>query len=150
VQHDPALLRAVTSGDRTATRAAIVRLLNQHIVRLRVRSGGRLLADVGGPFVLAPVHGSLRSAGRAIGDFVLSIQDDEGYMRLTHRLLGLKVLMREGSQIVKNSLGAAPGAVPTSGSYRFRGHSFRVVTFTASAFPSGPLPIQVLVPIPYA
>jgi hypothetical protein len=150
VQHDRPLLRAVAARDPAATRRAIESLLNQHIVRLRVSAGGRLLADVGGPYVLAPVRAPLRLHGRRIGDVVLSIQDDEGYKRLTGRLAGLDVLMYMGSQLVKNSLGPSPGAVPASGAYRYRGRTFRVLTLHAQAFPSGPLRIVVLIPIPYA
>jgi len=149
VQNDPGLLSAVARHDAAGTRSAVERLLNQHIVRLRVSAAGRLLSDVGGPFVLGPVGGTLRLGGREIGSFVLSIQDDEGYLRLTRRLVGLKVLMRMGGQLVKNSLGPAPGEVPASGSYRYQGRSFRVFTIAAAAFPAGPLQIQVLVPIPY-
>ena len=90
VQRDQALLRAVAAAIPAATRRAIDSLLNQHIVRLRVSAGGRLLSDVGGPFVLAPVSAPLHLGGRAIGSFVLSIQDDEGYKRLTGRLVGLE------------------------------------------------------------
>jgi hypothetical protein len=149
VQNDPTLLSAVARRDPAGTRSAVERLLNQHIVRLRVSAAHRLLADVGGPFVLGPVGAPLRLGGREIGSFVLSIQDDEGYLRLTRRLVGLNVLMRMGGELVKNSLGPDPGAVPASGSYRYRGRSFRVFTIAATAFPAGPLPIQVLVPIPY-
>ena len=151
VQHDPALLSAVARRNPTATRAAIEGLLNQHIVRLRVSAGGRLLGDVGGPYVLAPVRAALRLNGRQIGNFVLSIQDDEGYLRLTKRLAGLRVLMyMRGSELVKNSLGPAPGAVPSSGRYQYRGRTFHVFTLDAQAFPSGPLTIHVLIPIPYS
>jgi hypothetical protein len=150
VQHDPALLRAVSRRDPAATQHAIVSLLNQHIVRLRVSVGGRLLSDVGGPLVLAPIRGALRLGGRTIGSFVLSIQDDEGYLRLAKRLVGLDVLMYMGSQLVKNSLGPSPAAPPAAGSYRYRGHTFNVFTLHANAFPSGPLRIAVLIPIPYS
>ncbi|HWX96427.1 MAG TPA: hypothetical protein VNZ01_06200 [Solirubrobacteraceae bacterium] len=153
VQRDPALLRAVAARDPLATKAAIESLLTEHIVRLRVSAGGSLLADVGGPFVLAPVTAPLRLAGRTIGSFVLSIQDDEGYLRLTRRLVGLRVLMYMNPahpQLVKNSLGPSPGSVPASGSYKYRGSSFRVFTVNARAFPSGPLTIRVLVPVPYS
>jgi hypothetical protein len=149
VQNDSALLSAVARRDPATTRQAVERLLNQHIVRLRVSAADRLLSDVGGPFVLGPVGAPLRLGGREIGSFVLSIQDDEGYLRLTRRLVGLNVLMWMGSQLVKNSLGPAPGTPPASGTYRYRGRSFRVFTIAASAFPAGPLRIQVLVPIPY-
>jgi hypothetical protein len=150
VQSDAALLSAVSLRDPAASRLAAQALLNQHIVRLRVSAPGRVLADLGGPYVLAPVRAALRLGGRTIGSFVLSIQDDEGYLRLTGRLAGLRVLMYMGSKLVKNSLGPQPGAVPQSGSYTYRGGSFRVFTIHASAFPSGPLEIRVLVPIPYS
>ncbi len=150
VQHDQALLRAVAAREPAATRQAIETLLNEHIVRLRVSAGGRLLSDVGGPFVLAPVSAPLHLGGRAIGRFVLSIQDDEGYKRLTGRLAGLNVLMYMGSKLVKNSLGPNPGNVPASGTYHYRGHTFRVYTLHAQAFPSGPLKVNVLIPIPYS
>jgi hypothetical protein len=152
VQHNGALLAAVAQRDPEATRLAIDELLNEHIVRMRVSAGGMLLADVGGPFVLAPVGGTLRLHGRMIGSFLLSIQDDEGYLRLAKRLAGLDVLMYDSSanpQLVKNSVGPAPGTVPASGPYHYRGQTFDVFTLRAQAFPSGPLVIRVLVPIPY-
>jgi len=152
VEHDSALIRAVARRDPIATRAAVIALLNQHIVRLRVEAQGKLLSDVGGPDVLGPVGGPLRSGGRRIGSFLLSIQDDEGYKRLAGRLAGLKVLMYMGAEqrLVKNSLGPGPGSVPASGPYSYRGQSFRVYTLEATAFPTGPLTIRVLIPIPYS
>jgi hypothetical protein len=153
VQGDQALLSAVARSDPAATRVAVERLLTQHIVRMRVSAGGRLLADVGGPYVLAPVHAPLSLGGREIGSIVLSIQDDEGYLRLTRRLVGVNVLMYMNTprpQLVKNSLGPEPGTVPDSGSYTYRGRRFRVFTLHAAAFPSGPLKINVLIPIPYS
>jgi hypothetical protein len=153
VQHDQALLSAVAARDPLATRTAVEALLTEHIVRLRVSADGKLLADVGGPFVLAPVTAPLRLEGRTIGSLVLSIQDDEGYLRLARRLVGLRVLMYMNPahpQLVKDSLGPSPGVVPTSGSYVYRGQRFRVFTVNARAFPSGPLTIRVLAPIPYS
>ena len=157
VQRNQALLQAVARRDPAATKRAAEVLLHHHLVRLRVSAGGKLLYDLGGPFVLAPVHAPLRLHGRQIGSIVISIQDDEGYLRLTNRLVGLRVLMYmrgAGGQprLVKNSLG--PGApplasVPASGSYSFHGASYRVFTVNAEAFPSGPLTIRVLVPEPY-
>lgn len=154
VQRNGPLLAAVARRDPVATRKAVATLLHQHIVRLRVSAGGRLLADDGGPFVLAPVHAGLRLHGRAIGSLVLSIQDDEGYLRLARRLAGLRVLMfMQGTsgkpRLVKNSLGASPGRVPASGSYSYHGQAFLVFTVNGEAFPSGPLTIRVLVPQPY-
>jgi hypothetical protein len=149
VEADPALLRAVAARDREATRLAIDNLLTEHIVRLRVYVGGALLMDVGGPYVLGPVGGVLHAGGREVGTFVLSIQDDEGYLRLARRLGGMYVLMYMGEALVKNSLGPSPGSVPETGSYSYRGRRFRTFTLNVSAFPSGPLHIRVLVPVPY-
>ncbi|HSZ12976.1 MAG TPA: hypothetical protein VK790_02955 [Solirubrobacteraceae bacterium] len=158
VQRNQALLQAVANREPAATEAAIKTLLNQHIVRMRVSAGGQLLSDVGGPYVLAPIDAALRLHGHTVGSVVLSIQDDEGYLRLTRRLAGLDVLMYMNTgpgapQLVKDSLGPAPGpplaSVPASGSYRYRGHTYRVFTVRAEAFPSGPLTVRVLVPIPY-
>jgi hypothetical protein len=158
VQHNTALLEAVAHREPAATEASIKSLLNEHIVRMRVSAGGQLLSDVGGPYVIAPVSAPLRLGGRTIGSVVLSIQDDEGYLRLTRRLVGLDVLMymNIGSgppQLVKDSLGPTPGpalaSVPASGAFQYEGRSFRVFTVHAKAFPSGPLTIRVLVPIPY-
>jgi hypothetical protein len=150
VQRYQPLLRAVAARDPAATRRAVEHLLHEHVVRLRVSAGGRLLSDVGGPYVLAPVHAPLHLNGRRIGDIELSIQDDEGYKRLAGRLAGLDVLMYMGSRLVKNSLGPSPGSVPSSGTYRYRGRTFRIYTLHARAFPSGPLRIAVLIPIPYS
>lgn len=154
VQRDQPLLQAVARRDPVATRTVVETLLHHHLVRLRVLApDGTLLVDDGGPFVLAPVTAPLRLGGREIGNIVLSIQDDEGYKRLVGRLVGLKVLMYMGDaehrKLVKNSLGPDPGNVPSSGDYSYRGSDFRVFTVHAKAFPSGPLTIRVLIPIPY-
>jgi hypothetical protein len=150
VQHTRPLLRAVARKDPAATRAAIEALLHEHVVRLRVSAGGRLLSDVGGPFVLAPVTAPLRLGGRTIGSFVMSIQDDEGYKRLAQRLAGLDVLMYMGSRLVKSTIGMSPGPIPRSGPVSYGGKRYRAYTFTAKAFPSGPLRITVLIPMPYS
>jgi hypothetical protein len=156
VQANQPLLQAVAAHDSAGIRAAAAALLHHHLVRLRVLdTGGHLLEDLGGPFVLAPVKAKLKLHGKTIGSIVISIQDDEGYLRLTHRLAGLDVLMfMEGTngkpRLVKNSLGPNPGAVPASGSYTYKGKRFRVFTVKAGAFPSGPLTIRVLIPEPYS
>jgi hypothetical protein len=154
VQRDQPLLQAVARHDPIAARTAVEALLHKHLVRLRVLAAdGSLLVDDGGPYVLAPVTAPLRLGGKKIGSIVLSIQDDEGYKRLLGRLVGLKVLMYMGDaahqKLVKNSLGPNPGNVPASGDYSYRGSAFRVFTVHAEAFPSGPLTIRVLIPIPY-
>ncbi len=149
VQSYRPLLEAVGAHDPEATRRAIDILLHKHVVRLRVSTGGSLLADVGGPYVLAPLRAPLRQGGRQIGEFVLSIQDDEGYKRLAERLAGVHVVISSGGKVVKNSLGPISAPIPASGPYTYRGRSYTVFTVPAEAFPSGPLTIRVLVPDPY-
>jgi hypothetical protein len=157
-QQNSALLQAVAERNPVAARKAVVGLVydHSHIVRLRVSAGGHLLADVGGPYVLAPVSAPLRLHGKQIGELMLSIQDDEGYLRLTRRLVGLDVLMYMNPtthpELVKNSLGPEVGglsSVPASGIYHYRGHTYRVFTLDARSFPAGTLLIRVLIPIPY-
>lgn len=149
VQRNQALLSAVAKRDPVATSAAVKALLHEHIVRLRVSAAGTLLSDVGGPFVLAPVQAPLRLHGRTIGSFVLSIQDDLGYRLLAQRLVGLDSVMRVGSRVVMTSLNPAPAHLPSSGLVHYRGHTYRAFSFGARAFPSKPLQITVLIPIPY-
>ena len=130
MQQQPA---AAGSGRAPRTRrdanAAIDTLLNQHIVRLRVSAGGQLLSDVGGPYVLAPGHARrCACGGHTIGSFVLSIQDDEGYLRLTRRLAGLDVLMymnlgRTRSSSRTASARTAPATCPPAAPTSYRGHS---------------------------
>ena len=150
VQSNQALLSAVAKRDPAATEAAIKALLNEHIVRLRVLAGSQLLSDVGGPYVLAPVSAPLRLHGRTIGSFVLSIQDDLGYRLLAERLAGLDVLMDVGSRVVMSSFDPPPSDAPTSGRFQYGGHTYHAFSFTGRAFPSGPLKITVLIPIPYS
>jgi hypothetical protein len=150
VQRNRALLQAVANRDPQATRVAVEALLHEHIVRLRISAGGRVLADDGGPYVLAPVRAPLRLHGRTIGSLLLSIQDDEGYKRLANRLAGLDVLMYMKGQLVKSTIGYSPGPVPTSGPFSYRGKTYRAYTFHAEAFPSGPLRITTLIPLPYS
>jgi hypothetical protein len=150
VQGDPPLLRAVALRDPAAARSAISALLHQHLVRLRVSARGALLADVGGPYVLAPVSAPLRLGGHTIGQAVLSIQDDQGYLRLAKRLAGLDVVMYMGSKLVQSSLEGTPAEVPSQGMFSYRRRTFIAFTFHARAFPSGPLRITALMPVPYS
>lgn len=142
-----ALVSAVRAGEANATRQAIVALLNHHIVRIRALRAGRLLADVGGPHVLAPVSGTLRSPDGVVGQIVLSVQDDLGYLLLAHRLIGVEVLMRDEHGQVMGTLSPGPSAVPDLGPVTWRGHRYEAFSFRASEFPSGPLRISLLIPL---
>jgi hypothetical protein len=146
------LLSALASGNRAAVGEAVTSLVfsHTHVVRLRVTSGAGVLADVGGPFILAPVEGSLRTQGRTIGHYVFSVQDDSGYSRLEQRFVGAPMLIRrEGRRLpVETTLPADAASLPTSGRGSYRGGSYQVVTFPVRAMPSGSLSISLLVAAP--
>jgi hypothetical protein len=148
MEHTPAFIEAVATRSTTAVRAAIVGFFAAHIhvVRVRVTVGGHLLYDLGGPYVLAPVHGTLRSGGQVIGDFEMSIQDDAGYLKLAHLFTGAEVLMRAGAHQVQGTLNPGPASVPARGRLNYGGRSYQAYSFTAQAFPSGPLRISLLIP----
>ena len=148
IESSTSFQRAVAAGDATAARAAIVGFFGQHIhvVRVRVTIGSRLLIDLGGPFVLAPVHGTLRSGGRVVGHFTMAIQDDAGYLKLAHLFTGAEVLMRTGGRQVQGTLSPGPATVPDHGEVAYRGRSYQAYSFSGEAFPSGPLRISLLLP----
>jgi hypothetical protein len=146
--------RAVAAGSVAATRAAIIDFFAAHIhvVRVRVtieesKIGQRLLIDEGGPFVLAPVYGTLRSGGRVVGHFEMAIQDDAGYLKLAHLFTGAEVLMRTGSRQVMGTLSPGPATVPDRGEVTYRGRSYQAYSFVGEAFPAGPLRISLLLPV---
>jgi hypothetical protein len=139
VSADRRFVRAVRARDAVALRAAIVRFFKikrLHIVRVRaVTAGGRLVGDVGGPYVLAPASRTIRVHGRRVGRVTLSIQDDAGFVKLMGRFTGAAVVLRARGRVLLVSARTPTGA--------------RVVrfAFATHAFPSGPLHVTLLVPL---
>jgi hypothetical protein len=146
LEHSTRFEHAVAEGSASATRDAIVGFFEEHlhVVRVRVTVGGRLLVDVGGPYVLAPVHGTLRESGRVVGQFEMAIQDDAGYLKLARLFTGAQVLMRVGSRQVMGTLSPGPAQVPARGPVSYGGRNYEAYSFAAEAFPSGPLRISLL------
>jgi hypothetical protein len=146
IEHSSAFARAVAAHAAAATRTAIVGFFGEHIhvVRVRVTTNGRLLEDLGGPYVLAPVHGTVRSGGRVVGQFEMAIQDDAGYLRLARLFTGAEVLMRTGARQVMGTLSPGPANVPARGPVSYGGRSYEAYSFTGEAFPSGPLRLSLL------
>ena len=146
MEADSAFRAAVAARDPAATRRAIIGFFAAHIhvVRVRVTVGGKLLYDLGGPHVLAPVAGTLRQGGRVIGRFLMAIQDDAGYLKLAHLFTGGQVLMRTGARQVAGTLSPGPASVPDRGTVSYRGRSYQAYSFTGTAFPSGALRISLL------
>lgn len=155
VAGDRGFISAVATDDPAALRAAIVRFFRNpslHVVRIRaVTAGGKLVNDVGGPYVLAPASAPVRSNGRVIGRVTLSIQDDTGYVKLMRGFAGADVILRTpAGQVPGSSLFPGPSAVPSRGTVSFAGLAYQAFSFSAGAFPSGSLRISLLSPFPSA
>jgi len=145
------LLSAVASGDHAAIHTAVHSLVysHTHIVRLRVSRGSELLADEGGPYILAPISGTLRAHGKTIGHFVFSVQDDLGYVKLVTRLIGAPLILRtdSGQVPVEGLLSPGPASIPDRGPVEYRGASYQAYSFKADAYPSGRLRVSLLLAI---
>ncbi len=146
------LLQALAKDDKAAVRTAVTSLVysHTHIVRLRITRRSKLLADVGGPYILAPLSGALRLHGRTIGRYVLSVQDDVGYVKIEHRFIGDPLVLRTGAQNVpiEGLLEPGPAVVPEHGPVHYEHAVLQAYSFKANRFPSGPLRISILVPLP--
>jgi hypothetical protein len=141
-----AFRRAIASGDPAAVRNAIIGFFRDsqfHIVRVRAWKGSQLITDVGGPFVISPATATIPGVGR----FMLSIQDDTGYIKLIHRFTGAEVVLHAGSRPVPGS-NLFPGPPYKAGlsTVSYRGHTYRAYGFSAPAFPSGSLDVSLLLP----
>jgi hypothetical protein len=151
VKSSGALQRAAAAHDPAAARAALEGILAApaHIVRVRVLVGGRVLADVGGPYVLAPVAGALRNEqGNEVGSFLMSVQDDLGYLLLMHRYTGAQVVLGLRGRRILGTLPLAPGAIPAHGVVSLRGIGYEAISYTVGAFPSGRLRVSLLLRLP--
>lgn len=128
---------AVATANPAATRDAIIEFFKNrsHVVRVRVYRHGKLFLDVGGPHVLAPAAGTLRYHGKQVGTFQLAIQDDRGYLLLTHNFTGAQVLMRTPSGQVMGTLEPGPASIPNRGALTYRGVHYEAFSFEAEAFP---------------
>ena len=141
------LLDAVASGDAAAVQGAVHQLVympHWHIVRLRVSTGGRMIADVGGPHVLAPVTGALPGPGRP--RFVMSVQDDLGYVKLITRFIGAPIDLYQGGSLVMGTLPAARAELAQNATVTVAGRRYEAQRIAVRAFPGRPLEAVLFVP----
>ncbi len=145
------LLSALARGNRAGIREAVTSLVysHTHIVRLRVIQGVTLQADVGGPYVIAPVGGALRFHGRTVGHYLLSVQDDLGYVKLETRYVGLPLVLQMGNLRLplEGTLPGAPAKIPDLGPLTYKGTSYEAFSFDALAFPQGTVRVSLLTPV---
>jgi hypothetical protein len=144
------LIGALRSGDGAAIRAAVHELVysHTHIVRLRVTRGTRLLADIGGPYILAPVPGTIRSGGRTLARFSFSVQDDLGFIKLVTRFAGVPLVLRtpSGQIPVAGQAALPPTKIADRGPVAYRGLQYQAYSFPAQAYPAGALRVSLLSP----
>lgn len=147
------LLAALRASDQPAVYAAVHAIVyapHWHIVRLRVAQKGRVLADVGGPDIIAPVSGTLRAKGKVIASFVMSVQDDLGYTKLVSRFIDVPIDLYRGGSLVMGTLLPRPSS-PSNGESLAVAHDYyRALVFNTAAFPTGTLKVTLFVPAPTA
>jgi hypothetical protein len=145
-----ALLQAVAHDNRAATFRAVQTLVyhpHWHIVRLRVLdTAGRVLADFGGPYVIAPVAGVLRVGTRVVGSYVMSVQDDHGFTLLETRFVGDPTGIYYHGVLVAETGARFPVTAPSGPTMGWAGVTYAVTTRTYDAFPTGTLTAVILLP----
>jgi hypothetical protein len=151
-EHSRAFQQAVAADQPIAATTVIDAFFKTtlHVVRVRATLGEKLVVDVGGPHVLAPIRGNVRNAkGHVVGHFLLSVQDDLGYVILTHRFTGSQVFLYEDPthpEEIVGSTSPAPAGIPAHGTVVYGGARYRAYSFNAEAFPKGPLRVSLLIP----
>jgi hypothetical protein len=144
------LLTALEENNRPAIREAVIALVfsHTHIVRLRVSQAGTLLSDVGGRYIIAPVGGNLSYHGHLVGSYLLSVQDDLGFVGLETRLVGVPLILHEkGKRVpVEGTMSGGNVAIPRRGTIVIGKRSFEAYSFNAKAYPTGTLRISLLRP----
>jgi hypothetical protein len=143
------LLGALASNSTPAVYEAVHTIVytpHWHIVRLRVLQAGRVVADVGGPDVIAPISGTLRWKGRKVGTYVMSVQDDAGYVKLVSRFIGVPIDLYRSGLFLMGTLQPAPAKLSAGASVDVHSSTYAVDLLRTQAFPSGNLDVALLVP----
>ena len=151
VRESKALLSALSSGNAAAIHSAVAAIVytpHWHIVRLRVLRGSHVLADVGGPYVISPVTGALELHGRTLGKYVMSVQDDTGYVKLVSRFTGVPIELYRGRTFLMGTLRPPPPLPRAEASVAVDQSAYLARVLAAGSFPAGTLNIALLVPLP--
>ena len=151
VGRDRTLLQLLRSDNVNATRSYVQRQFaavwfHQHVSRMRILQGSRVVVEIGVPFVVAPVQMTLRGpGGRNLGVLQVSIQDEIGFVRLIHRHNPVDVVVRGQHGEVETSLPAAARVrLPSSGSVTIAGQRYHVSSFREMAWNHEPVTVSIL------
>jgi len=148
-----ALLSAMAGSNPATVQAAVHALVyapHWHIVRLRVLKGSKVLADVGGPYIIAPVTGTLRWHGRTVGSYVMSVQDDVGFVKLVSRFIDVPIDIYRNGSFLMGTLKPAPTSLGNGTTVTISGSTYRASVMQAGAFPGGSLEIALFTKEPAA
>jgi hypothetical protein len=146
IARDPILLAALAAHDLRRARAEADRQLVNHVVRIRVLRGSRVLLDAN---PLSFDVGGSSIALRGLGRLEITVQDVIGYVKLVRKLDAAEVIVHGGGGHVHTSPRAAAAArltLPRSGCARVGGRLYAVRTLDEVGFAGEALTISVLTP----
>lgn len=147
IEHDRALTSELAHDDLAAARARAGALLVNHVVRIRIGRGARVIVDANaGSFAVGGSVHQLRFAHRTLGQLEVTVQDVTGYVKLVREYERADVVVRGSSGRQRTSLARAPSRLPASGCAWIGGHRYAVGSFAESGFARERLTIWVLVP----
>ena len=143
-----ALRRAVESGDApAATAAARALLATGHMTNLRVTRGSKTLVNLGGA-ALAPISGTIRSAGGApLATYLTSVWADSGFVSEADGVAQGQVAIRSHNRSIGGSLALATGPLGNEGTLTRNHVVYQFTSFPAEAYPSGSVRIYALIPL---
>ena len=151
ITHSAALLKALGESNDAAVVSAVHGLVyapHWHIVRLRVIRAGRVISDIGGPYIIAPVRGALRLHGRVVGQYVMSVQDDVGYVKLVSRFIGVPLELYRNGRPLMGTVRHPPAGVTGGSTLTAGGQEYLPVVLNMRAFPAGALRVALMLPAP--
>jgi hypothetical protein len=146
---DPLLLAALQRNrfGRALTEAR--RQLVQHVVRIRVLRGSRVVVDANHTsFDVAGSSMVLRGRrGERLGTLMITVQDVIGFIKLIDRRDGASAVVVRGSRghLSASSPLAAAAALAPTGCVTLAGHAYVVRTLRERSFTGEPLTIRILV-----
>src|SRR3989440_2206087 len=146
VAGDPALTRALRSGDQAAAQSRAVALLRVfNLRRLDASANGRTLADAGDRSAVAPARTQLLArGGTPVARLEVSTLTAQEYAGRVRDVTTLHAYLRQGAQSLA-STGKTPGrTLPGLGTISVAGTDYRVASFRAPGFGTAPVRISVL------
>jgi diguanylate cyclase (GGDEF)-like protein len=110
------------------------------LARVIVRSGTRVLADVGDRSAIAPGRATVRASSLEITASELLASQYTRDLAAS----GVAVLVRRGPATLASTLSSTPAAVPRRGSISIGGRDYRAVTQTFPGFETTPISVTIL------